>query len=95
MEIFLLLPVFMSIERYVQSLKLNIDSNTNTKNINIVAKLQSKMPIYAEKICSMRTLLKCAKNASTCDYAAVAYSHKTDMPSMCVVDCVWVCAGES
>jgi len=48
-EIFLLLPVFMSIERYVQSLKLNIDSNTNTKNINIVAKLQSKMPIYAEK----------------------------------------------
>jgi len=30
------------------------------------------MPIYVEKICDMRTLLK---------YAAIAYLHKTDMPN--------------
>jgi len=35
--------------------KLNIDSNRNTKNIKI----------YVEKICDMRTLLKCAKNVAT------------------------------
>jgi len=34
------------------------------------------MPIYAEKICDMHTLLKYVKNA------AVAYSHKTDMPKL-------------
>ena len=28
--------------------------------------MPSKMPIYAEKICDMRTLLKYAKNAATC-----------------------------
>ena len=38
------------------------------------------MPIYAEKICHMRTLLKYAKNAATCEYAAITYLHKTDMP---------------
>ena len=33
------------------------------------------MPVYAEKICDMRTLLKYAENA------VVTYSHKTDMPN--------------
>jgi len=33
------------------------------------------MPIYAEKICDMRTLLKYAKNA------AIAYSRNTGMPT--------------
>jgi len=33
------------------------------------------MAIYAEKVCSVRTLLKYAT------HAAVAYSHKTDMLS--------------
>jgi len=35
-----------------------------------MSKSPSKMPIYAEKICDMRTLLK---------YGAIAYLHKTDM----------------
>ena len=33
------------------------------------------MPIYAEKLCDMRTLLKYAKNA------AIACSRKTDVPN--------------
>ena len=38
------------------------------------------MTTYAEKICDVRTLLKYAKNAAISD-AAIAFSHKTDMPS--------------
>jgi len=34
------------------------------------------MPIYAEKICDVHTLLKYVKNV------AIAYSHKTDMPHL-------------
>ena len=48
----------------------NIDSTAKmiTKNINTSQRIlmPSKMPIYAEKICDMRTLLKYAKNAATC-----------------------------
>jgi len=36
-----------------------------------------EVPIYAGKICDMRTLLKYAKNVT------VAYSHETDMPIWC------------
>jgi len=39
------------------------------------------MPIYAGKICDMRTLLKCAKNVAN------AYLHKTDMPNKQITDC--------
>jgi len=39
------------------------------------------MPFCAEKVCDMRTLLKYAKNTAICELdAAIAYSHKTDMP---------------
>jgi len=37
------------------------------------------MPIYAQKIRDMRTLLKHAKNAAISEICK--YSHKTDMPS--------------
>jgi len=47
--------------------------NRNTNNIKMVV----EVPIYAGKICDMRTLLKYAKNAT------VAYSHETDMPIWC------------
>jgi len=40
------------------------------------------MPIYVKKICDMRTLLKYAKNAATCEICGItfAYSRKADMP---------------
>ena len=38
------------------------------------------MPVYAEKICDVHTLWKCVKNAAIRKYAAIAYSHKTDVP---------------
>jgi len=54
--------------------KLHIDSNRNTKNIKII-KTAVENANLCGKICDMRTMLKCAKNA------AIAYSRKTDMPS--------------
>jgi len=45
--------------------------NRNTENIKIAV----ENAILCRKICDMRTLLKYAK------YAAIAYSHKTDMRS--------------
>ena len=36
------------------------------------------MPIYAEKIWDMDTLLKYVKNAAMCENV---YTHKTDMPT--------------
>ena len=52
---------------------------TEPSRNNIMLKLLSKMPVYAEKICDMCTLLKYAKSATISEYAAVAYSHKTDI----------------
>jgi len=38
------------------------------------------MPIYAEKICDMRTLLNYAKNAATCEICGNRiFAKKTDM----------------
>jgi len=37
------------------------------------------MPIYAEEICDMHTLLKYAKNAAA-KYMSIVYLRKTDMP---------------
>ena len=45
----------------------------------------SKMPVYAEKICDMLTLLKYAEKKmwQYVKYAAVAHSQKTDVPMRC------------
>jgi len=63
----LLLAMFMSIKLvHNPHCKLNIDSNRNTKNIKIT-KIAVEHAKLCGKICDMRTLLKYAKNATTCE----------------------------
>ena len=57
--------------RMVEVTKLIEIFNRNTENIKIAV----ENAILYRKICDMRTLLKYAK------YAAIAYSHTTDMRS--------------
>jgi len=40
-----------------------------------------ELPKYAEKICDMRTLLKCAKMQQSAKYAQITYSRFSDMPN--------------
>ena len=47
------------------------------------------MPKYVEKICNMLTLLKYAKIRQSAKYAAIAYSHFSDMPRQ------YVCSGHT
>ena len=60
--------------------------NRNTDNI--------KIAIEYANLCDMRTLLKYAKNAAKAKYAAIAYSHKTDMANW-KVSCYYLINGKN